>query len=164
MEITHAIIRLAQIAEELDDQGHSVDSAELTEVAMRVSQFNPNIFIDNERTPPSQRMWKYRDQEDDFEKLDDERNKDPRYMTPEYQTMPGGESGPKDENASETNPGGLSIFDMGGRDKPIVTGPARVENEEMNPSTNNLKEFTWENTRGKWDNPDESFKKYLPRR
>ena len=162
MKLKNAIIRLAHIAEELDNEGRAVEAAALTAIAVRISQLNP--YIDNERVPPSQRMWPYKDEEGEFQELDDQRNKDPRYMTPEYQTMAGGESGPKDEGANENNPDGLSIFDMGGTQKPIVTGPARVENEEMNPSTSPLEQFTWQNTRGEWDNPADSYKKLTPRR
>jgi hypothetical protein len=162
MRLRNAIIRLAHIAEELDSEGHAVEAAALTGAALRAAQFNP--YVDNERVPPSQRMWPYRDEENDFQELDDQRNKDPRYMTPEYRAMPGGESGPEDEGANQDNPDGLSIFDMGGRDQPIVTGPARVENEEMSPATSPLDQFTWQNTRGQWDNPAENWKRLVPRR
>lgn len=163
MELRNVIARLAGIAGELDAEGRAVEAAALTRAATRVAQ-QLTPYIDNERVPPSQRMWDYKDQELEFRELDESRNKDPRYMTPEYQTMSGGLNGPADEGANENDKGGLSIFDMGGKQKPIVTGPARMMNEEISPATSPLEDFSWQNTRGQWDNAADSYKKFTPRR
>lgn len=157
MRIHTAILRIIEIAEDLDKKGSVIEAEALTSVATRIAQFNAPF--DNERVPPSQRMWKWEEQDQEMKDLDDARNRDPRFTTPEYQNLPGGESSPADEGANNSNPDGLSIFDMGGRDHPIVTGPAQVENEAMSPSTSPLSLFEDKNLPSR-DNPAESYKRF----
>ena len=153
-------IRLAIAAGELDRAGLIFEADILTSVIERhvCAQMNgPANFYPNTAL---QQGVLYSEGESEFEDRDDSRNKEPRYQGGGDGVITPGAIPDMDARDSNGNlePHAPTEMNAGGGDPGV-----QVVGDPMSPSQmGGTDQFTWENTRGKNENPADSYKKLLP--
>lgn len=158
-------IKLAQIASQLDRAGlwraadavtRSIEKQVITR-QIKAQLNGPSNFYPN---PSLQQGIPFSEGESEFEDRDDSRNNDARYQSGGDGLISPGSAPDQSDTDANGNPEPHSPMEMNsdGGDP-----GEQIMSDSMSPSQmGGTEEFTWENTRGKNDNPADRYKNILP--
>lgn len=141
------VIDLLKVSAALDRKGFYKESDSLMESALRVAQYGGYNF----ETPIETRMVRFRDINEEFEALDADRMKHPRFRRPDR-------GGPKNMEKEDE----ASIFEMNGGDQPDASVVVQDNQSAGMTDTSKIEEnFGWD---AKYDPNKPYYTRILPQR